>query len=228
MWRSGYTKLMKFISHRGAGGLGLENSLDAIRQGDSYRPEYIEIDLNLTSDSLLVLHHGKISRGYRDIPLSDASADIFQNSPHTPTLQQLLAKPPRSRLLIDLKSQAATNALLPLIKQHQCLRQAAYTSPHLASLRLIRQELPEAVILFSQPYHESPMRQLDLARRYHFTGIAINKWWLSPLTYWVANKLGLTIMVYTVNRQFTMRLINFFFPRVLVCTDHPELAAKIQ
>lgn len=45
------------VSHRGAAGLGPENTLASIRAGLNYNPDIIEIDVRQTSDGKLVLMH---------------------------------------------------------------------------------------------------------------------------------------------------------------------------
>src|SRR5580765_1655851 len=48
---------MKIIGHRGAGGLGKENSLEAIAAAIKAGVDGIEFDIHCTKDNQLVLHH---------------------------------------------------------------------------------------------------------------------------------------------------------------------------
>jgi hypothetical protein len=56
----------------------------------------------------------------------------------------------------------------------------------------------------------------------HATGIGLNKWIMNPLTYWLARHYELEIYLYTVNNRLLARCFHLLYPKVLLCTNHPE------
>ena len=66
---------MKIIGHRGARGLAPENTITGLRKGLEHGVDELEIDLRVTKDDIVVLHH--------DAVLKDAGGGRFRISRHT-------------------------------------------------------------------------------------------------------------------------------------------------
>jgi glycerophosphoryl diester phosphodiesterase len=82
---------MPLISHRGAAHLDIANSAAAISEGDAYQPAYIEIDINCTSDDVLVIYHGSISRFLQGKKLKETFAELHARFPDLLTLEHVLS-----------------------------------------------------------------------------------------------------------------------------------------
>jgi hypothetical protein len=50
----------------------------------------------------------------------------------------------------------------------------------------------------------------------------MNFWILNPLTYWLARRRNLEIIVYTVNSAWIAGFLSVLFPRISITTDHPN------
>ena len=88
---------MKVIGHRGAAGLALENTLEAIQAGIAAGVDGIEFDVHLTSDSHFVLCHDPTLKrvsshdtAIEKTTLKDLRALRLSNGERIPTLQEAL------------------------------------------------------------------------------------------------------------------------------------------
>jgi len=75
---------MKIVGHRGARGLAPENTVASIRKGIKHHVDEIEIDVRVTKDGIVILHH--------DLDLKDQTGNSY-NVRHA-TYKELLAHKP--------------------------------------------------------------------------------------------------------------------------------------
>ena len=219
---------MRFISHRGAGGLATENSRRAITLGDSFKPELIEVDLHQTSDSVAVVFHGKIHRGYRGTPLSQTYEQLKSDHPELLTLEELFALKTDAAFLLDIKCSDAASQFIKMIKAKRDSRfETAFTGTNAKALMSFSYAFPGARIFLGQPYQKDPFGTIRQARILGFEGISLNKWWLGPLVHLLCRRSNLEIYCYSVKRPLTMRVIKRYFPEVTVITDFPDRASKL-
>lgn len=216
---------MRLVSHRGAGGLAHENSLRAAQIGDSYSPEYIEIDINRTKDGVFVVYHGDTRRSYLGLPVDMTYVELKKKVPTTLKLEEFLLYKFKSCLMLDIKIRNSTEELIELIKK-QKLKCLAFTSPHVPAMRKLKDTFPDAKFFISQPFHEGPFVPIQIAKKYGFTGVSLNKWWLGPYPYFACKRSKLEYLNYTVDRAITMRVIARLFPDVLLTTNRPDRYPK--
>jgi glycerophosphoryl diester phosphodiesterase len=216
---------MRLISHRGAAGLALENTLKSIEVADSFSPEYIEVDISRTSDGVYVMHHGNIRKSYLGSPLQMTYDELKSEIPKLLKLEDLLKKSFHSKLMFDIKSKNFTEELVAVLKSG-LKAECAFTSPFIVPLVELAKSFPKTKIFISQPYQEGPVRALQLAQKYNFNGVSLNKWWLGPLPYHQCKQANLELMIYTIDRPLTMKLVSWFFPRILLCTNYPNRVSK--
>jgi len=219
---------MPLISHRGAAHLANANSKEAIQAGDHFKPAYIEIDINCTSDDVLVLYHGSVKRFMHGKKMKESISQVRSRTNDTLLLDELSTLATSSPYLFDIK--IADDASLLKIEKH--IRESSYkgfsfTSPHEKALKHMKKAFPEALILQSQPYHHGPVSALELARKNNFGGVMLNKWWLTPLVYWLCRAHGKEIGVYTIDSALGMMYTTRFFPRAYLVTNRPHIYRKM-
>ena len=219
---------MPLISHRGAAHLGAANSKNAVLSGDAYHPAYIEIDINSTSDGVLVVHHGELSRFLRGKNMKDTYEQAKKKIPHLLTLDEFLLIQVKSPCIYDIKI-LGKDALGDIIQALSRLKREdfAFTSPHSDALAVMQNAFPGSFVFQSQPYHHGPIAALELARKHKFNGIALNKWWLTPLVYNLCKLHGKKIMVYTIDQTWWLKLAHLFFPGAYIVTNRPDLYREL-
>jgi glycerophosphoryl diester phosphodiesterase len=150
------------IAHRGSRILWPENTMVAFDGAVSLGFEWLETDLHLTSDGVLVcFHDGLLDRttdGSGPISkLSLAELDAIdaghRHAPHedfpfrsqgvrVPTLEEVVTTYPHTRLIVDLKQDGLVDALWGLIERlglHERLVVGAFSDRRLASFRRLSQ-----------------------------------------------------------------------------------------
>ncbi len=76
------------VSHRGGGGFGPENTLEALRGALEFGVEMVETDVRMTADGVPVVHHGPFL-GLRLISRMSAG-ELKEAAPEVPTLREYL------------------------------------------------------------------------------------------------------------------------------------------
>src|ERR1700737_1193413 len=96
------------FAHRGGSSLGPENTMAAFDRGLAAGADGLELDVQLSRDRVVVVHHdlvlGRTNSGTG--PVRNRTADelaVFE----VPTLADVLARYPQSRIIIELKEQSA-------------------------------------------------------------------------------------------------------------------------
>lgn len=201
---------MKLIGHRGAAGLAPENTIKAIKAGIAAGADAIEIDVRLTPQRSFVLSH---SSSYD--PISSA------------TLEQAVKAVGSIPLMVEIKDADSANSLAETIKtSSKPESQWIVTSFLYEELKQLKQLLPG--ISFFMASYRHPLKVLRAARNLGADGIVLNAWLLNPLTYWLAKKRGLKIMVYAnfysfiVNSPRAVKILIGFYPNIAICTDRPD------
>ena len=214
---------MYLISHKGAAGLAHENSLDAIAAAKQYKPHYIEVDVHRTSDGVFVLYHGDIKQTYTGKNIPASYIKLKSVVPTLLKLEDLLRNDDRScAFMFDIKCGDAVNDLIAFFNKHSLPKKSGFTTPHERTLVALKKAFPSALTLISQPYQTGPIRPIELARDRGFDGISLNKWWLSPLPYFMCKYYKKQLMVYTINHKFWMRWAKKLYPYAMICTNYPD------
>jgi hypothetical protein len=68
----------------------------------------------------------------------------------------------------------------------------------------------------------SPFDIVATAHNIGATGINLNAWQMNPLTYWLAKRYNIDVMVYTVNAPFVARFLHALYPGIMICTNRPD------
>lgn len=103
---------------------GLENTLAAFRHAVGLGYHYLETDVHLTADGVLLAFHDEVLDRVtdrvgpvRELTLAEIREARIDGREEVPTLVQLLDAFPEARFNIDLKSDAAVPALADLVRE---------------------------------------------------------------------------------------------------------------
>ncbi|GAA1535094.1 glycerophosphodiester phosphodiesterase [Nocardioides humi] len=103
---------------------GLENTLAAFRHAAALGYDYLETDVHLTADGVLLAFHDEVldrvtdqKGAIRDLTLADVRRARIGGREQVPTLVELLDAFPAARFNIDLKADDAVEPLATLIRE---------------------------------------------------------------------------------------------------------------
>jgi glycerophosphoryl diester phosphodiesterase len=154
--------MIKIISHRGDTSQFPENTLEAFVAAGEAGADGIELDIHMTKDGALVVHHdyylGNPDNGDGLIPELDLAyikSLTIQNNLHVPTLVEVFAKLDNT-LHYELEVKAYTfealQVVLDLVYTHNLEKSIEFTSPHPYILSRLKQLDPSLVAgHFSMP-----------------------------------------------------------------------------
>ncbi|HWE09749.1 MAG TPA: glycerophosphodiester phosphodiesterase [Solirubrobacteraceae bacterium] len=212
------------VAHRGAWGIGPQNSLRALDDAIAIGCDAIELDVRRTADGQIVLVHDARVRLRTVNRLEHHQVQARMKVGQAPLLAEVLRRA-ADRILVDieLKEDGYVAETMEVVTRHLHPGQFVVTSFRDRILNQVRAAAPDArtgLLL-------APRRHRDLEARVRHTGASF----LAPhvslartsLFSWAAQR-GLALWVWTVNDR---RLLRGAFndPRVAaVITDEPERA----
>lgn len=217
---------MRIIGHRGAAGLELENTLASLRKARELGVHGVEFDVRMTKDRRLVLcHDPDLARvSDTDMKISDHTfANLrkikLKNGEVIPSLEDALEVLTDTWSIVELKSTDCTPELLSILDAFPNNRVtiATFNHDYAAELEKLR---PDLHIFLAENLLATEI--IRVVRKARADGLDLNAWLLNPLTYWLAKRHNFDMMVYTINNRFVAWFIHALYPRVAICTDHPE------
>lgn len=220
---------MNIIGHRGAAGLALENTISSIKTAIAIGVDAVEFDVRLTKDKKFVLSHDsnmhRVS-GKRfkiaDITHKQSQKISLHNGEKLCLLSEARAAANGTKLFIEAKGSGWATALAVEINNSDYKNATVIAMDH-KELGIFHRLMPDVPTYAVQKFHESDfLTTLQAARSNKFTGIDLNVWMLNPLTYWLAHRHKLKVVVYTVNHAWLARFIARIFPNISITTNHPE------
>jgi len=85
------------VAHRGGAALELENTIEAFRNAIMHRVDAIELDVHLSNDGILIVHHDPVvvdtdgkKIAIRELDAAYVSSLIIGDNQHIPTLREVL------------------------------------------------------------------------------------------------------------------------------------------
>lgn len=218
---------MKIIGHRGAAGLALENTVESIRAAIAAGVDAVEFDIRVTADNKLVLvhdkHTGRISHEslhVQDHTLAELRKRLLHNGHPPASIKEALAAAGNTPVIIEGKESKWAEPLAAFLKQQPRLTNYSVISFNLKELYRFNLLMPSIKTYALE--HTKSIEAIQSARLLGFNGIDINFWLLNPLTYMLARRRKLDIIVYTVNSPFLARFLKLFYPHVSITTDVPD------
>lgn len=164
-------KKLKIVAHRGASSLAPENTLAAFRKAKEINAKAIELDVHLSADGYLIVHHdyylGHPDNGsglIREKSLAEiqkADAGNWFGSTYAqekiPTLNEVFEEFGNYfEYELELKdtTRGFLDKILKLADQHNIIHHIEFTSPHMAllsKLRQLRQDIKIGVFFTDYP-----------------------------------------------------------------------------
>jgi glycerophosphoryl diester phosphodiesterase len=220
----------RIIGHRGAAFLELENTLASIKKAAQLGVDAIEFDVRLTRDRQVVLCHDETTQRVSSQTMEIAShtykelrAVTLNNGEHLPLLSEALTTAGTTPVIIELKVE---NSVRPVLKTLEAFPKtkatiASFKYREIALLKELAPNIPGYVANYT-----SPLESVYTARAIDAEGVDLNFWILNPLTYILARRYKLDVMVYTVDNRFFAWFIHLLYPHVMICTNRPEYFAQ--
>jgi glycerophosphoryl diester phosphodiesterase len=245
---------LQVIAHRGGAGLRPEATLEAFEHAAALGADILEMDLRATADGALVALHDatvdrttdgqgpvagitlqdlrKLDAGYRWTPDGGRSYPYRGRGVRVPTLQEVLARLPRARLVIEMKVRTPEFAQL-LCRETRAAGAGArvlVASFDHAALRAFRQSCPEVATSMSTREVQAfwLLARLGLAGLSSPDALAVqvperlgDLEVLTPSLVAAARGRNVRVHVWTVNSEAEMRRFAGLGVDGIM-TDHPE------
>lgn len=138
------------IAHRGAPTMAYENTLESFELAITQRADAVELDLRLTADNKLIVHHDpKITRALPPLSamtLSTVRRESKARGFYLPALDEVLELA-RGRIAvnIELKETGLEDAALRAVKESHVLESILFSSFLPAAIARVKQSEPRAV-----------------------------------------------------------------------------------
>ena len=153
---------MQTVGHRGASALAPENTLLAIRVAIAHRLDYVEVDVHLSRDGQLVVHHDAqlVDQNGVRMPVAELTAAELARIPKgddqvVPTLAEVLAlAADRIGVYIELKAAGTADALGTLLRDWTDAPQlicGSFVPELVAEARRAAPDVPRSVLFRRTP-----------------------------------------------------------------------------
>ena len=218
--------MTRVIAHRGASGKELENTLAAFRAAVALGADGVELDVHVTSDAVVIVHHDDTIAGMpiRDKSLGELRVQPLGNGEPVPTLDDVLRELGDAvDVFVEVKELPAEHdaTLLSVLDggpAYQRYRVHSFDHRIVKRLRDARPSLPCGVLSASYPL--DPLAQVKDAT-------ATSLWQEQSLIdgdlVELAHTEHIEVYAWTVNDIDRMReLVEFGVDAI--CTNHPDVA----
>lgn len=225
------------FAHRGGSKIGPENTIVAFDRGLAAGADGLELDVHLSRDGVAVVHHDRLldrtTRGSGPIGARTAS-ELAEFD--VPTLRDVLARYPATRLIIELKesSRALASAVVGEVHRAAAIDRVCLGSSSMAALRAARRAAPGIatsaarfevrLALYRSWFHLSPGRVAYHAFQVPETSGKTRV--VSPRFVALAHRAGLPVQVWTVDEADDIRrLLDWGVDGII--SDRPDVAVRV-
>lgn len=216
------------IGHRGARGLAPENTVAAIHKVLEYPVDEIEIDVRVTRDNVVVVHHNRDLQDQTTARYDIRNytyQELKQHKPDLATLEEIIAAVGQKvPLMIEVK---AGEDPIPIVHALQTVISGGYRESNLSlgskghhTLLELHRMLPDIPKVVIEPF--SGVRGTYRARQLGTKRIFMRSWWLWGFFIRSMARGGYQLYAYTINdpkhakRWYKQGLAG-------VITDRPDL-----
>jgi glycerophosphoryl diester phosphodiesterase len=190
---------MKIIGHRGARGLAPENTIASFEKALSHHIDEVEVDLRVTNDNVVVLHHNRYlkDRSGKRVKISSSTFDeLRQHKTDLATLEELLKIRGKTPLYLEAKPRINTKPVINvLIKQN--VSEVSIGSKNQKTLKQFHSALPKIPCIVIHPW--SGVIATHRARRVGAKRISMNQLWLWGGFIKAMTRSGYKLSAYTLN-----------------------------
>ena len=233
------TNELSIISHRGAAGLAPENTLSAIEKGIEFNADRIEVDVQQTKDSVIILMHDKTIDRTTDGKgkVKDLTyKEILAHNEKVPTLDEAIKLiKGKSTLLIEIKQggdyyPGIEKRVIDLICRNKARDLCIVQSFNDKALQKVH-ELDSTIVLhklfilkfpFVPVYIDKGINFTSLKNYEHVSAININHFFATKRLIDKIHESGKKINVWTINDSTKIRKLK---KRCVdgVITDYPDI-----
>src|SRR2546423_5157781 len=133
------------FAHRGGGAVAPENTIAAFDNGVRLGSDGIELDVHLSRDGAVVVHHDRLLDRTTALrgPIAERTADELARA-NVPSLADVLARYADVRIIIELKVNAAplARAAIDAVRRARAMNRVCFGSFGLRVLRAVRSMAP--------------------------------------------------------------------------------------
>jgi len=225
------------FAHRGGSALAPENTIGAFDNGLRLGADGLELDVHLSSDGVVVVHHDRTLERTTSLqgPVVSKTAAELERA-DVPRLADVLARYPSTRIIIEMKvnSRALAAAVIDDVRRagaidrvclgafgHRVLRAARTLDPRIAT-SAAREEVRWALYRSRVRW---PVRRTAWAG-YQIPEIAGSTRVVSPRFVDDAHRAGLGVQVWTVDDEADARRLLAWGVDALI-TDRPDKMVKL-
>ncbi len=203
------------------GSSGVKNSMSALKAAQKAKLYGSECDVNLTKDGEVLIvqsgwHPNRKAKPKADVQRSDVDKmlDIpYTNGEFICTLEQFLkraAKKPATKLILDIKNQATpqretqlVEKVLQIVEFYKMQNNVVYLASHPWACLELGRKAPKGSEIFYLGGDCTP----SYIKEFGCTGIDYNIGRIKKQKRWIkeAHKLGMTVNVWTVNKEADIR-----------------------
>lgn len=225
------------FAHRGGSKIGPENTIEAFDRGLAAGADGLELDVHLSRDSVVVVHHDRLlDRTTRASgPVASRSAAELTDA-GVPSLREVLERYPGTRIIIELKvpGTALARAVVDEVRRAGAVEQVCLGSYSATALWAVRSAAPEIessacrfevrMALYRSWVHLSPGRVRYQAFQVPETSGTTRV--VSPRFVNLAHQAGLRVEVWTVDApEDIRRLLDWGVDGII--SDRPDVAAQV-
>jgi len=225
------SKLMiktRIIGHRGAAGLALENTIPSFEKAVEVGAQTIEFDVHTTKDGQFVVCHNEhlkqvstSDKSLKDLTYEELKQIPLHNGAHVPLLREVLdlAKANGLAVIVEIKTVNNTKEFCNLLDEYKKLDVTVACFKY-KTLAIVRRLRPDYKLYLGEQHR--PIAALQEVKALKGQGVDLHYMLINPLTYWLAQRWKMDIMLYTINNRFLGNVITMLYPKVVICTDRPD------
>ena len=225
------------FAHRGGSKLGPENTLAAFDRGLSAGADGLELDVHLSRDKIVVVHHdARLDRTTRAKgALNERTAEELA-ALDVPTLRDVLARHPDTGIIIELKERGAelAQAAVEDVRRANAIGRVCLGSFSVSALRAARAAAPGIMTSGARfevrmalyrswcglPPGRVPYQAFQVPETSGRTRV------VSPRFVELAHKSGIAVQVWTVDEPDDIRrLLDWGVDGII--SDRPDVAAEV-
>jgi glycerophosphoryl diester phosphodiesterase len=225
------------FAHRGGSALAPENTMTAFDRGMACGADGIELDVHLSRDGVVVVHHDRTLERTTTLrgPIASRSAAELDRA-HVPTLADVLARHRDARVIVELKvnSEALAAAVVEVVRRADAVDRVCLGSFGMRVLRAARRLEPN--IATSAAREEVRWALYRSWCRWPVTAVGYDGYQIpevagttrvvSPRFVDHAHRAGLGVQVWTVdNEDDARRLLDWGVDALI--TDRPDVIAPL-
>lgn len=221
---------MKIISHRGAGGLATENTLESILAGMHSGASRVEFDVWTSKDGVpIVFHDADFKRlaGVKKRVFNLTYAEIKKIRTHDGkkiiTANEALRALHSTPVFLEIKDFYLSNGVIKLLRDFSNQDIWVCSNNHKVVLSL-SQVLPDIKLFASTIWH--PLETIRLVRKKQLDGISLHYWWFNIFVYLYCKRHGVKLVLYTINNRLLIKHFARLYPDIYLITDYPDRAVE--